>query len=85
MRWLWIGWVCALNAVAAPRFEKVVLNNEYLCDGIHAGDINRDGRVDIVAGPFWYEGPEFKSRHEFYWTVTGTMTSLRRWMRMAGG
>jgi len=22
--------------------------------------------MDVVAGPFWYEGPDFKKRHEFY-------------------
>ena len=30
------------------------------------GDFNRDGTVDIVAGPFWYEGPDFQRRQEIY-------------------
>ena len=49
-----------------PRFEKIILTNKYYCDGIDSGDINRDGHVDVVAGPFWYEGPTFKTTHEFY-------------------
>jgi hypothetical protein len=43
-----------------------VLTDKYYCDGVTAGDINRDGKADIVAGPFWYEGPDFKTRHAFY-------------------
>jgi hypothetical protein len=53
-------------AAAEVTFEKIVLTNEYWCDGITAGDINRDGKMDIVAGPFWYAGPDFKTRHAFY-------------------
>jgi hypothetical protein len=56
----------AAGAATMPTFEKQVLTGNYFCDGITAGDINRDGKMDIVAGPFWYEGPDFKSKHEFY-------------------
>lgn len=52
-----------------PSFRKQVLTDKYYSDGIAAGDINRDGRIDIVAGPFWYEGPGFTTRHEFYLPV----------------
>ena len=30
------------------------------------GDLNRDGKPDIVSGPYWYEGPDYKKRHEYY-------------------
>lgn len=56
-------------AAAEPtpvRFERVVLTDKYYCDGIHYGDIDRDGQLDIVAGPFWYQGPDFKQAHAFY-------------------
>ena len=48
------------------EFRKQILSYQYYCDGITAGDINRDGKMDVVAGPFWYEGPGFTNRHEFY-------------------
>src|SRR6185369_13348803 len=57
---------CAGVAEPLPSFQKQVLTDKYFCDGITAGDLNRDGKMDIVAGPFWYQGPDFKSKHEFY-------------------
>ena len=48
------------------RFNKQVLTGEYYCDGVDAGDINSDGHVDVVAGPFWYAGPDFQTAHEIY-------------------
>lgn len=58
----------ALSAVSpgGAQFQKQILTDQYYCDGITAGDINRDGKMDIVAGPFWYEGPAFTAKHEFY-------------------
>ena len=51
---------CAVVAAPLSSFQKQVLTDKYFCDGITAGDLNRDGKMDIVAGPFWYEGPDFK-------------------------
>jgi hypothetical protein len=51
------------------KFEKRILTEQYYCDGINTGDFNRDGKMDIVAGPYWYEGAEFRTRHEFYTAV----------------
>ncbi len=54
------------NAGAPISFEKKMLSPDYLADGIAFGDIDRDGRLDIVAGPYWYAGPEFTERKEYY-------------------
>lgn len=29
-------------------------------------DVNADGKSDILSGPYWYAGPDFKSRHTIY-------------------
>ena len=29
-------------------------------------DLNRDGKPDVISGPYWYAGPDFTSRHEYY-------------------
>ena len=64
--------VSATSAVAQPKtkllhsFKKVVLNREFWAEGAHIGDFNHDGKADVVAGPYWYAGPDFKQRHEIY-------------------
>jgi hypothetical protein len=56
-----------LGANEGPiAFEKRTLTDKYYCDGVNTGDFNRDGKPDVVAGPFWYEGPSFEKRYEFY-------------------
>jgi hypothetical protein len=53
-------------SAADVTWQKIVLTDKYYCDGINTGDFNRDGKIDIVAGPFWYAGPEFKEANAFY-------------------
>ena len=39
-----------------------------MADEIYAvliADVNHDGKMDVVSGPFWYEGPAFTKRHEY--------------------
>jgi hypothetical protein len=47
-------------------FKKIRLTDQFWAEGAHYGDFNRDGKMDVVSGPFWYAGPDFKRRHEFY-------------------
>lgn len=47
-------------------FKKIQLSDKFWCEGASFGDFNRDGKMDLVAGPYWYEGPDFKKRHEYY-------------------
>jgi hypothetical protein len=59
--------ICATGAATREliTFETQVLTREFWAEGAAAGDFNRDGRSDIVAGPFWYIGPDFVQRREF--------------------
>lgn len=61
-----VAFAAPLFSASPVRFEKIVLTDQYLCDGINSGDFNQDGHQDVVAGPYWYEGPTFKTKHEFY-------------------
>lgn len=58
----------------APRasvgFERIELSAEFLAEGANAGDFDRDGTLDIVAGPYWYAGPAFSERHTIYTPVS---------------
>src|SRR5258707_944497 len=47
-------------------FKKVRLTDQFWAEGANFGDFNHDGQMDIVSGPYWYEGPDFKKRHEYY-------------------
>ena len=73
-------WLCLWSLMAAVPFfgcvasaadngagwVKQTLTDDYLCDGINAGDFDRDGHLDIVAGPRIYGGPDFRRWRDFY-------------------
>ena len=50
-------------------FQRLQLTDDYFSEGANAGDIDGDGKLDIVSGPYWYRGPEFRERHEIYAAV----------------
>ena len=47
-------------------FERVELARDFTCEGANFADFDRDGDQDVVAGPWWYEGPDWKTRHALY-------------------
>lgn len=57
--------ICRAEAGEA-KYRKLVLSNEFYSEGAYYGDFNCDGTLDIVSGPFWFEGPEFQRRHVIY-------------------
>jgi len=47
-------------------FKKIQLSEHFWSEGATFGDFNHDGKMDVVSGPYWWEGPDFKIRHEYY-------------------
>jgi len=47
------------------EFKKVILSEKFLAEGVAAGDINNDGCQDIIFGPYWSKGPDFKEHYEY--------------------
>ena len=47
-------------------FERLTLSTEYYSEGANFGDVSGDGVVDIVSGPYWYAGPDYKAKREIY-------------------
>jgi len=54
----------SLVLCAQGQFKKVTITNDFLGEGAAFGDLNGDGVNDIAAGSFWFEGPDFKKKHQ---------------------
>ena len=70
-RWL-VGLVFGLAAasLAMPAdkagtghpvsWKKTVVDKVFRSEGVAIADVNRDGKIDILAGDVWYEAPDWK-------------------------
>ena len=47
-------------------WKKHHITPHFWSEGGHFGDFNHDGQGDVVVGPYWYAGPDFKKRHTIY-------------------
>ncbi len=77
---VFIRWCCAVSvswlvyqpAILADdpstqiTWRTLQLETEFYSEGATAGDLNADGHTDIVYGPFWFAGPDFKQRYRYY-------------------
>lgn len=50
----------------SARFRVQKLNDFYYGWGADAADIDRDGSLDVISGPYIYYGPSFAMRREYY-------------------
>ena len=41
-------------------FKKVRVTDQFWAEGAAIGDFNHDGKMDVVSGAYWYEGPGFQ-------------------------
>ncbi|HWL11224.1 MAG TPA: PVC-type heme-binding CxxCH protein, partial [Planctomicrobium sp.] len=47
-------------------FDRQQLTDVYFSEGVGVGDLNGDGQADVVYGPYWFAGPDFKTKHEIF-------------------
>src|SRR3954468_20900922 len=55
-----------LEAEDLRTFKRIQLHDQFWSEGANFGDLNNDGVNDLIAGPWWWEGPDFKKKHEYY-------------------
>ncbi|HWC99913.1 MAG TPA: FG-GAP-like repeat-containing protein [Candidatus Sulfopaludibacter sp.] len=51
--------------VVSPNFTMQRISDFYYGWCAAAADINHDGVLDVISGPFYYLGPKYTERHEF--------------------
>lgn len=44
---------------------RLMVSDGVYTEGASFGDVNGDGKTDLLAGPLWYEGPDFKKSHRY--------------------
>ena len=61
-------WLAASTVFAQTHvgWQTQQLSDQFYSEGATVGDFNQDGAADIASGPFWYQGPAFKTKHPFY-------------------
>jgi len=45
---------------SSGHFKKHIISTQFISEGVAAGDANNDGKIDILAGNYWYEAPTWK-------------------------
>jgi hypothetical protein len=41
-------------------WKKTVLDKRFRAEGVAVADVNKDGKMDVLAGDVWYEAPDWK-------------------------
>ena len=59
----------------SSRFRMQHINDFYYGWSASAADINHDGILDIVSGPFYYLGPDYRVSREIYFSKTSDVSS----------
>lgn len=49
--------------VPSTDFKKTEITRDFISEGVAVADLNKDGKMDIVAGYYWFEAPNW-TRHE---------------------
>src|SRR5687767_12922558 len=51
------------NTLPEVKFKMHTLNAESKFEGAGVLDVNRDGKLDIFCGGYWYEGPSWTKHY----------------------
>lgn len=57
-------------------WKKQPLIDLFWAEGATAFDVNQDGHVDVIYGPYWFAGPDYRQRTLIYPDATRTKAKL---------
>lgn len=55
-------WIAAGDGAVAGevKWQRIEIDGVFRSEGVAAGDINHDGKTDVINGEAWYEAPSWK-------------------------
>lgn len=51
---------------ATGKWVKYKISDYFWAEGACVADVDGDGKADVLSGPYWYAGPDFKTRHTIH-------------------
>ncbi|MEJ6579160.1 MAG: VCBS repeat-containing protein [Akkermansiaceae bacterium] len=57
--------IAASDTPEPGSHSKMTLSTGVYTEGASFGDVNGDGKIDLLAGPLWHEGPTFEKSHRY--------------------
>jgi hypothetical protein len=46
--------------LSTVTWKRLVIDKKFRSEGVAVADVNKDGKLDIIAGDVWYEAPDWK-------------------------
>src|SRR5438477_8770854 len=57
---------CLTVSTHGAGWKKIRLTDQFFSEGATFADIDRDGVMDVISGPYWWKGPDFKKKFAYY-------------------